>query len=95
MRTGKNCLVCIFILLLVFASINIHNPSKTKGSIITAFHGKIERELSWKGSSREDSWGMFRRNASRNSFAEGVEAPETNNTIWTFNTTNSNTGNAV
>jgi outer membrane protein assembly factor BamB len=38
---------------------------------------------------------MFRSNSSRNSYVPDVKGPETNNTIWTFNTTNSNAGNGA
>ncbi len=38
---------------------------------------------------------MFRGSANRSGFYESVVAPETNAVFWTFNTTNSNTGNGV
>jgi outer membrane protein assembly factor BamB len=38
---------------------------------------------------------MFKYNGSRSSFYQGETGPNTNSVFWTFNTTNSNTGNGV
>ncbi|WP_455392658.1 outer membrane protein assembly factor BamB family protein [[Eubacterium] cellulosolvens] len=43
----------------------------------------------------QSPWVMFRYNESRCGYIQGAKAPETNNVLWTFNTTNSNTGNGV
>ncbi|MCK5559557.1 MAG: PQQ-like beta-propeller repeat protein, partial [Thermoplasmata archaeon] len=44
---------------------------------------------------RASSEMMFRNGANRSGFYDGVKAPDTNSTFWTFDTLNSNTGNGV
>jgi outer membrane protein assembly factor BamB len=53
----------------------------------------------WRSMTRGDPVSeplvMFRNDAARSGYFDANDAPETNQTLWTFNTTNSNTGNAV
>ncbi len=91
----KKSIVLILLVLLMAANLhNFTNPSTSRSSSSNV-RGYDRNSLSSQTPSRQGAWYMHRQNASRNSFAEGITAPNTNNTLWTFNTTNSNTGNGV
>jgi len=91
----KKSIVLILLVLLIAANLyNFTNPNTSRWSI-SDLHGFDYNDLPSEKASRAGSWEMHRQNASRNSFAEGMTAPNTNSTLWTYNTTNSNTGNGV
>ncbi|UCH88643.1 MAG: PQQ-binding-like beta-propeller repeat protein [Thermoplasmata archaeon] len=79
------------------ASITVENASYD--SPVDTVKAQKTSEIPSRSGSRwdvgPDTWAMFRYNASKWGFTPGEKGPDTNNVLWTFNTTNSNTGNGV
>ena len=70
--------------------------SSSHGSVeITNYEGSNEFDMSDSQRSDQHSWNMFRYDAAHSGFIDGADAPDTDNILWTFNTSNSNTGNGV
>jgi outer membrane protein assembly factor BamB len=90
--------------------INLLILSGFLGSLAVLYTNNSQEQPSYDGSQLDDYFQakivennalnyepstMFRHNASRNGFIPGTIAPETNNVLWTVNTTNSGTGNGA
>ncbi len=94
--------IFIMAILVLFTS---HGPTWLDSILSVSVQESVEitdhcggtNEVPTSVSDRSDqySWNMFRYDEAHSGFIDGVNAPETNNILWTFNTSNSNTGNGI